>query len=142
MNRTNIPDHLKIKIRQTARHRCGYCLLLQKYSPIVFQFDHYNPVSKGGTNDENNLWLACGNCNNAKSDHTECFDSVPETTVPIFNPRTQNWYEHFEWDETGTIIVGKTPVGRGTVELLKLNDERIVAVRREWVSADWHPPKD
>ena len=137
-----IPDHIKIKVRQTARFRCGYCLLQQQYSPIIFQFDHYNPVSKGGTNDENNLWLACGNCNNAKSDNTECLDSVTETIVPIFNPRTNNWNEHFEWSEDGAIIIGKTPIGRGTVELLKLNNERIVAVRREWVSADWHPPKD
>ena len=137
-----IPDPIKIKVRQTARFRCGYCLFQQQYSPVVFQFDHYHPVSKGGTNDENNLWLACGNCNNAKSDNTECFDSVTQTIVPIFNPRTNNWKEHFEWSENGTIIIGKTPIGRATVELLKLNNERIIAVRGEWVSADWHPPKD
>ena len=137
-----IPDQIKINVRKTSRFRCGYCLLQQQYSPIIFQFDHYIPVAKGGTNDENNLWLACGNCNNAKSDNTECFDSATNLTVSIFNPRTQIWHEHFEWSENGAIIVGKTPTGRGTVALLKLNNERIVAVRREWISADWHPPKE
>ena len=141
MKRTSIPDHIKIKVRQSARYRCGYCLLRQRYSPIVFQFDHYIPVSNGGTNDEENLWLACGNCNNAKSDKTEAFDSLTKTTVPIFNPRTQNWNEHFEWSDDEARIVGKTAIGRATVEALKLNDERIVAVLQEWISAGWHPPK-
>lgn len=142
MKRTNISDDIKIKVRETSRYRCGYCLIQQRYSPMIFQFDHLLPVSFGGTNDEENLWLACGNCNNAKSDKTEAFDSVTNLTVPIFNPRTQNWNEHFEWDEDEAIIVGKTPIGRATVEALKLNDERVVAVRLEWVSAGWHPPKD
>lgn len=142
MKRTKIPEKTKIRVRKSARFRCGYCLLSQKYSPIIFQFDHLIPISEGGTNAESNLWLACGNCNSAKSDKTECFDPITKTTNPIFNPRTQNWNKHFEWSEGGAIILGKTPVGRGTVELLKLNDERVVAVRREWILAGWHPPKD
>lgn len=142
MKRTNIPEKTKIKVRISAKYRCGYCLLSQIYCPIIFQFDHYIPITKGGTNAETNLWLVCGNCNTAKSDKTESFDSVTKTTVPIFNPRTQNWNEHFEWSENGAIIVGKTPIGRGTVELLKLNQERVVEVRREWILAGWHPPKE
>jgi hypothetical protein len=142
MTRTNIPENIKIKVRETSCFRCGYCLILQQYSPMIFQFDHYFPVSLGGTNDEENLWLACGNCNNAKSDKIEAFDSVTNQKVSIFNPRTQIWNEHFEMSEDRAIIIGKTPIGRGTVEALKLNDERVVAVRVEWVSAGWHPPKD
>ena len=142
MKRTNIPDNIKIKVRETSRFRCGYCLILQRYSPMVFQFDRYIPVSRGGTNDEENLWLVCGNCNNTKSDKTDAFDSVTDSIVPIFNPRTQIWNEHFEMSEAGAIIIGKTPIGRGTVEALKLNEERVVGVRQEWVSAGWHPPKD
>ncbi len=142
MKRTNIPENIKIKVRETSRFRCGYCLILQRYSPMIFQFDHYIPVSLGGTNNEENLWLVCGNCNNAKSDKTEAFDSVTKSTVPIFNPRTQIWNEHFETSKDRAIIIGKTPIGRGTVEALKLNDERVVVVRREWVFAGWHPPKD
>ena len=138
MKRANIPDHIKVKVRQSARHRCGYCLLRQRYSPIVFQFDHYIPVSSGGTNEEENLWLACGNCNNAKSDKTEAFDSVINSTVTIFNPRTQNWNEHFEWNKEK--IVGKTPCGRATVKALKLNNEIILPVRKRWIVAGWFPP--
>ncbi len=36
--------------------------------------------------------------------------------VPLFNPRTEQWSNHFQLD--GTVIVPLTPVGRGTVLLL------------------------
>ncbi|MCD9188914.1 MAG: HNH endonuclease [Pyrinomonadaceae bacterium] len=142
MKRPHIPENIKIIVRKQSKFRCGYCQILQRFSPIIFQFDHYIPVSKGGKTDESNLWLVCGNCNNSKSDKSECFDPETDSAHPIFNPHTDNWTEHFEWKENGAIIFGKTPVGRGTVALLKMNDERIVAVRREWISAGWHPPKD
>lgn len=142
MKRPNISNKLKEKIRQSARHRCGFCLFSEIYSPTVFQFDHIIPLGKGGTNDEENFWLVCESCNRAKSDKTESFDSVTNSIVSIFNPRTQIWSEHFEWSDDFTRIIGKTPTGRITVIELNLNRERTVEVRRNWVSADWHPPKD
>jgi hypothetical protein len=42
----------------------------------------------------------------------------------------------------GTRIIGRTPVGRATVEALRLNNEVAVEVRRNWVLAGWHPPVD
>ncbi len=89
MKRANVSDKLKQKIRQAARFRCGYCLFLEEYSPTIFQFDHILPICKGGTNDEENLWLVCETCNRAKSDKTEGFDVVTNSSIPIFNPRTQ-----------------------------------------------------
>jgi hypothetical protein len=62
------------------------------------------------------------------------FDPVTNSTVPIFNPRTQIWNEHFEMSKNGTQIIGKTPIGRGTVEALKLNDER-VGMGRGWLAS-------
>lgn len=142
MKRSHIPEKLKEKVRQSAIHRCGFCLLLQKYLPNMLRIDHIKPLAKGGTNDEVNLWLLCETCNGAKSDKTEDFDELTQITVPLFNPRTQIWDEHFEWSNDYTKIIGKTPIGRVTVAELNLNKQRLVAVRREWVSAGWHPPKD
>jgi len=31
--------------------------------------------------------------------------------VPLFNPRTERWNEHFEWVEAGAVMRGKTPQG-------------------------------
>jgi hypothetical protein len=39
-------------------------------------------------------------------------------------------------------IIGITPTGRSTVVALDLNNVISLMVRRNWVKADWHPPKD
>jgi hypothetical protein len=68
----------------------------------------------------------------------------PQTgeSVPLFNPRTQQWTDHFRWDESGTRIEGITDVGRATVSALKLNNSLIIKARTRWVMAGWHPPSD
>lgn len=142
MKRINIPAKLKEKVRQTAKNRCGFCLFLQTYLPNFLRIDHIVPISKGGTNDEENLWLLCESCNAAKSDKTEGFDLETKTQASLFNPRTQIWGEHFDWDDNYSRIIGRTPIGRITVAELNLNKERYVTVRKLWVSVGWHPPKD
>jgi hypothetical protein len=47
----------------------------------------------------------------------------------LFNPRQQNWSEHFEWK--GMIILGMTAVGRTTVSVLQLNSHDRIEVREE-----------
>jgi hypothetical protein len=62
--------------------------------------------------------------------------------VGLFHPRTQVWYEHFEWVLEGTEVQGKTPIGRATVMALQMNHGAIVLSRRRWVQVGWHPPRD
>lgn len=62
------------------------------------------------------------------------------TRVRLFNPRTQQWSKHFAWSEDGTEIIGITACGRATAIALHLNNNIAVTVRRQWVSAGWHPP--
>jgi hypothetical protein len=50
----------------------------------------------------------------------------------VFNPRAHRWEEHFEIAE-GFLILGRTSIGRASVELLRMN--RPVAVEiRQWVA--------
>lgn len=72
----------------------------------------------------------------------DAVDPETGTTVPLFNPRTQIWREHFIWDERGTLILGLTPIGRATIQALSMNDELRVSARRLWVQAGYHPPQD
>jgi hypothetical protein len=37
----------------------------------------------------------------------------------LFNPRIDDWDEHFAWD--GPVLRGKTPVGRTTIDVLRMN---------------------
>lgn len=131
------------RIRKQARNRCGFCLSPQSLVMARLQIEHIIPVAKGGSSKEENLWLACPLCNSHKSDKTQGVDPKSKKTVLLFNPRTQNWHEHFEWSADGVQIIGKTPTGRATVVALKLNDDPdAVIVRSHWVQAGWHPPKD
>ena len=99
-------------------------------------------MSAGGSDRESNLWLACRLCNNGKGAQTQALDPVTGRRVKLYNPRRQRWRAHFAWSEDGTRILGKTPCGRATVLALQLNNLIAVMVRREWVSAGWHPPHD
>lgn len=60
--------------------------------------------------------------------------------VSLFNPRTQDWSDHFEWVDDGVQVLGKTPTGRATIERMKMNIERVVTSRQIWVKAGAHPP--
>jgi hypothetical protein len=81
-------------------------------------------------------------CNSHKADRQEAVDPESQVTVPLFNPRTEQWDEHFAWSEAGAVIRGKTPKGRATVTPLYMNYPDIVAARRLWVLAGLHPPTD
>lgn len=137
-----IPAHLRQRVSEAAHFRCGYCLTSQLVVGPLLEIDHIIPEAHGGTSEESNLWLACPPCNSHKSDKTESTDPETGALVALFNPRTQQWHEHFEWTEEGTVIRGKTPQGRATIAALHMNDSVIVATRRLWVLAGWHPPTD
>ncbi len=107
------------------------------------EIEHIIPLSKQGSNDEENLWLSCPICNRYKSDKTTGVDPETGEGVNLFNTRTQIWSEHFQWSEDGLQIIGKTPVGRATVVALHLSDDPdALEVRSYWVMAGWHPPSD
>ncbi len=143
MARIYIPVEIDRRVRNAARNRCGYCLSPQHLVMARLEIDHIIPISKGGSNDESNLWLACPLCNRYKSDKTTAVDPESGEMVRLFNPRTQVWSEHFQWTEDGLRIVGRTPTGRATVSALHLSeDQDAIEVRSYWVIAGWHPPED
>lgn len=143
MVRSYIPADVERRVRETAQNRCGYCLSPQYLVMARLEIEHIIPISKGGSYDESNLWLACPLCNRHKSDKTTAIDPETGQVVPLFNPRTQIWSEHFRWSDDGLRIMGLTPVGRATVIALYLSDDPdALTVRNYWVMAGWHPPKD
>ena len=52
-----------------AGHRCEYCLAPQPVTGIRYHLEHVFPQSLGGTDDLENLALACPTCNYYKSNH-------------------------------------------------------------------------
>jgi hypothetical protein len=108
----------------------------------AMEVEHLIPTALGGNTVEENLWLSCRRCNGGKGSRTVVTDPVTQAALPLFNPRTQSWSEHFAWSQDGTSIVGKTPIGRASIEALGMNEPLIVAARGLWVRGGWWPPED
>ena len=140
MTRRKISDTVKARVRAAAGHRCGYCLTQQRYAMLVLEIEHIIPIAAGGTDDEENLWLACRLCNNAKGVKTHGYDPITAQRIWLFNPRRQKWNRHFRWSDDSIQIIGRTACGRATVLALNLNNEIALVVRQNWVTAGWHPP--
>lgn len=121
-----------------AQDRCEYCGLAQQGQEATFHIDHIVPVKSGGLTEPSNLALACVSCSLRKSAKETALDPVTNQVVSLFHPRRQLWQEHFRWQ--GVRIVGSTPIGRATVEALKMNRHVILAIREEDATLGRHPP--
>ena len=84
-----ISEALREKIRIQAGAQCGYCRSLQKYVLGLLEIEHIIPKAKGGTDDEENLWLACRLCNGYKGTQTHAEEPVTGRRVKLFNPRNR-----------------------------------------------------
>lgn len=80
-----IPKNIKRRVRAAARDRCGYCRGVQKYILGKLELDHIEPEARGGTDDEENLWLACRLCNGFKGTQTHGRDLLTGRRVRLFN---------------------------------------------------------
>ncbi len=116
------------RVQRRAANRCEYCRLSQTAASVArFQVEHVRPRQHGGTDVLTNLALACPRCNRYKGPNLTVIDPRTKRIVPLFNPRTQDWREHFELE--GIHIAGLTAIGRATVRLLNMNAEDRLKVR-------------
>ncbi|NER51652.1 MAG: HNH endonuclease [Symploca sp. SIO1A3] len=133
-------------VRKRAKYLCEYCHTPEYLSPDRFTIDHIVPQSLGGSDNPDNLALACHRCNSHRYNFIVGTDPQTKKKVPLFNPRQQKWCAHFIWTADCLTIVGTTPIGRATCNRLNLNDEgyeqeeSILQPRQFWVQAGWHPP--
>jgi HNH endonuclease len=140
--RDRIPAVVRRRVRRAAGDRCGYCRSRQEYVLGFLEIEHIVPIARGGTDDEENLWLACRLCNHYKSAQTHGRDPVTGRQVRLFNPRRQRWPRHFHWSADGVSVIGRTRCGRATVVALNLNNMIARMVRARWIEAGWHPPAE
>ena len=107
-------------VRQRAFDQCEYCGLLQAHSPIAkLQIEHVIPKKHGGDDTLENLALACIDCNLAKSSNIAGRDVETLELTRLFHPRKDRWEDHFEIE--GVHILGKTAIGRTTIQVLNMN---------------------
>lgn len=140
MSKPAIPLQVRRQVLERANGNCEYCKNQQTYSTAPFSVEHILALSKGGDHELQNLALSCPACNAHKYTKQAALDSLTRKVVPLFNPRTQIWAEHFVWDETRTQILGLTPTGRATVKCLKMNRVESVNLRLVLAAFGKHPP--
>ena len=141
MSRIYLSKELKDLVFDRANFLCEYCLSPDDYSSSPFNIEHIIPISKSGTNEIENLALACQGCNLHKYNNIFGIDPESGVLAAFYNPRENNWKDHFIWNENHTIIIGQTPIGRATVNSLYLNRYRLINQRNAFIKLGIHPPK-
>jgi hypothetical protein len=117
-----------------AGHRCEYCGLHQDNEPFFrFHIEHIIARQHGGTDDASNLALACHHRNEHKGPNLSGIDAQTRRVVRLFQPRRQRWKRHFRL--AGSLIAGRTQVGRATVAVLAMNLPDRLKLRRELIAA-------
>lgn len=134
---TYISIELRTLVVLRAQESCEYCLIHSDYAALVHEIDHVIAEKHGGETETNNLAYACAQCNRFKGSDIATIDPQSGQIVPLFNPRTQNWNDHFRYD--GAVIVGLSASGRATEKLLQFNQIDRVLLRRELLNAGRYP---
>ena len=107
------------QVRQRAGERCEYCRLAQEHSALRFHIEHIVATQHGGSDELENLALACPECNRHKGTNLSGIDPDTGKVTRLFDPRQDEWKQHFANDEAR--LVGQTARGRTTVWLLEMN---------------------
>lgn len=137
---TKLPQPVQNQVRTRAKYLCEYCHTSEKWQYVPFTIDHVIPIAQGGSDELDNLALACFHCNRQKSDRMTGIDPITNEEVPLFNPRQQQWATHFVWSSDALQVIGITETGRATVDALRFNRPRIISIRAADYAVGRHPP--
>lgn len=142
MSDNRVTAQQKKAVSERANGCCEYCRSQARFAIQPFSIEHIIPRSQGGNTSLDNLALSCQGCNNHKYNKTEGRDILSNNIVSLYHPRQQRWSEHFAWNDNFTVVIGLTPTGRATVEILQLNREGVVNLRRVLYDIGEHPPDE
>jgi hypothetical protein len=123
---------LRDSLRARAQGRCEYCRIHEGFTTLRFQIDHIIAQKHQGANDLSNLAWSCANCNAYKGTDLSGIDPVTGELHRLFNPRADNWSDHFGWQ--GAVILGLTPIGRVTISVLQFNRAEHITLREELIA--------
>lgn len=123
---------------QRANGLCEYCQIHQTLDDAPFQIDHVIAKKHGGQTLASNLALSCLFCNTFKGSDISSLEPRTRKLVPLYNPRRHKWERHFRWQ--GAYLAGRTPIGRATIALLRINDEYRVILREALIAERLFPP--
>ena len=129
---------LRDLVRRRANDTCEYCQMPHEFYRSSFQPDHIIAAKHKGRSTADNLCWTCFHCNLHKGANLSGIDPRSRKKVWLFNPRRMKWARHFRWH--GPLLVGRTAIGRATVEVLKINDSDYVETRAALLEEGVFPP--
>lgn len=118
MTRSRLTDQQRNSVIRRAYSCCEYCWSQEKHSPDPFSVEHVIPVSKGGTNDEDNMAYACQGCNGRKYTSTTAIDPITGDIASLYHPRRHQWSDHLLAWQTG--YPARSPIGHRLNEYSEL----------------------
>jgi hypothetical protein len=119
MSSTRISAPLRRLVEERASGCCEYCRIHQDEVLFAHEVDHVVAEQHGGQTVEENLCLACFQCNRLKGPNLVGIDPLTEAAEVLFHPRLDDWSIHFRFQ--GTEIEARTPRARATTNTLRLN---------------------
>jgi hypothetical protein len=120
-------DSNRAAVAIRAAFRCEYCQLHVEDDAFAFHVEHITALKHGGSHGLDNLAYSCQHCNLHKGPNLSGIDPDTGLVTTLFHPRQEIWAEHFSIDQFR--IVGLTPAGRATVQVLAMNDTDRVQLR-------------
>jgi hypothetical protein len=112
---------------QRAGGRCEYCRLLQFGSRAPFEIDHITARQHHGPTVAANLALSCVYYNAHKGPNLTGLDPGTGKITRLYHPRRHKWTYHFRFQ--GSLLIGRTAIGRTTIDVLQMNHPQLVALR-------------
>ena len=125
------------QVRQRAGQRCEYCRMPQAGHQLTFQVDHIIARQHRGATTPDNLALSFVRCNSHKGPNIASHDPETGVLTRLFHPRNDRWQDHFL--VSGPYLLGRTEIGRTTIELLTMNDADYVVLRESLIEEGLFP---
>lgn len=121
-------SELREQVRTRAGFRCEFCGVDESDTAGELTLDHFQPRSKGGSDELENLVYCCHRCNEYKADYWP----DQESAARLWNPRRDPFELHFVLTEDG-LVHPRTATAEFTIRRLRLNRPQLVAYRqRRW----------
>lgn len=115
------------EVRRQVRARfgfaCGYCGVNEASAGAELTVDHFRPLSRGGTDDLENLVYACPACNQFKGDYW-----FAEGDSALLHPLTSDFSEH-SVERNDVTLAARSLRGLRHIEVLHLNRPELIAYR-------------